>query len=146
MTLTVRPLTHADRADWLVLWHGYLTFYKHDLPQAITDLTWGRLLDPAEPAFGFGAFVGGRMVGMVTAVLHRSSWLAGFDCYLEDLFVAEAARGHGAGGALIAAVMDEGRRRGADRIYWRTAQNNPARKLYDRVATEQGHVVYGRDL
>jgi GNAT superfamily N-acetyltransferase len=40
----------------------------------------------------------------------------------------------GIGRALIEHVYDEAARAGSRRVYWQTAEDNPARKLYDRVA------------
>ena len=45
MTIPIRPLVHADRDAWALLWTGYLTFYKTALPPEQFDLTWSRLHD-----------------------------------------------------------------------------------------------------
>ncbi|HEU0317849.1 MAG TPA: GNAT family N-acetyltransferase, partial [Solirubrobacteraceae bacterium] len=66
-------------------------------------------------------------------------------CYLEDLFVARAARGGGAGRALIEAVYAAADARGADRVYWHTQEfNAPARSLYDTVGRRTSFIVYTR--
>ena len=38
------------------------------------------------------------------------------------------------GRALIEHVYDEAAKAGSTRVYWQTHEENPARKLYDRVA------------
>ena len=65
MTLTIRELTPADRAEWEPLWRGYQIFYKTDIPAGTTDVTWARFHDPVEPMNVFGAFQDGRMIGIV---------------------------------------------------------------------------------
>jgi GNAT superfamily N-acetyltransferase len=65
------------------------------------------------------------------------------DCYLQDLFVADDARGSGVGRVLIEHVYADARRRGASRVYWLTHEfNHNARQLYDRVADRSGFIHY----
>ena len=94
---SVRPLEASDFDAWLPLWRGYQAFYKTDIPIETTRATWARFLDPAEPVFGALAIVDDRAVGMVHWIMHRSCWTVGDYCYLQDLFVDPAVRGHGAG-------------------------------------------------
>ena len=132
-----------DKADWLPLWQAYLTFYQHVLEDGITDLTWARFLDPAEPMALYVARDGGRMLGFASLVVHRSTWAGTNYVYLEDLFVDKAARGLGAGRALIRAVVDHGKAIDAGRVYWVTHSHNAtARSLYDKVADLPGLVTY----
>lgn len=113
----------------------------------ITTTTWSRLHDPAEPMFVLGAYLGGKLVGIVHSLYHRSCWTIGNYCYLQDLFVAEEARGHGIGRALIEAVASEARAAGASRVYWLTQEGNTtARALYDRVAKRSGFIQYCKVL
>lgn len=68
-------------------------------------------------------------------------------CYLEDLFVAEYARGHGLGRALIEAVYEKAEAAGASRVYWLTQSSNAqARALYDQVADNLGFIQYRKVL
>jgi len=79
-------------------------------------------------------------------LFHTSVW-APKVCYLQDLFVAEGARGLGVGGALIEAVAGEARTAGAARYCWLTQDHNAtARRLYDKVARHQGFIRYGYPL
>ncbi|WP_329351107.1 GNAT family N-acetyltransferase [Streptomyces sp. NBC_01261] len=51
---------------------------------------------------------------------------------IQGLAVADEARGHGVGRALIRAAVEEARRRGARRLTLRVlGHNTPARKLYE---------------
>ena len=145
--IQVSAAKEDDKAAWLPLWQGYLDFYAQDLPPDITDLTFQRALDPHEPVFLVlardGACDGGRVVGFATFVLHRSTWARTHYLYLEDLFVAEAARGTGAGRALAEHVIETGRQNGCERVYWVTQETNKvARMVYDKLADLPGLITY----
>ena len=59
------------------------------------------------------------------------------------LFVAADARKHGLGRALIEAVEQKARARGASRVYWLTHESNAtARALYDTLADRPGFIQY----
>ena len=141
----IRPIVPGDRETWQPLWAGYLRFYRERLPDATTALTFDRLCRNAEGMFGFVATSDLGITGFAHALVHPSTWSVSGYCYLEDLFVAPAARGAGVAGALIEAVNEEAARRGADRLYWHTQEfNGPARLLYDKVAHRTPFVVYQR--
>lgn len=141
--IEIRPLGPQDRAAWEPLWQGYLTFYKASIAPEVTDETWRRLLDPAEPMHALGAFRDGRLVGITHYIFHRSTWTTGDYCYLQDLFTVEEARGLGVGRALIAAVAEKARAAGASRVHWLTQEgNDTARALYDKVADRSGFIQY----
>lgn len=146
MSVTIRPLAAADRDAWAPLWQGYLDFYKTDLAPEVTDVTWNRLLDPAEDMHCLVAEnETGEMIGVVHYLYHRVTWAVADRCYLEDLFVAEAARGTGAGRALIEAVYKAADERGADQVYWLTQDfNEEGRRLYDRVGRVTPFIKYQR--
>lgn len=145
--VSTRPLVASDRRAWNPLWAGYLTFYETELDPAITELTWARLLDPSEPVGGLVACIDDGVVGICHHVLHRSTWSDGPYCYLEDLFTAPDARGHGVGTALIEATAAAANEAGATALYWQTHETNTtARRLYDRVGRHDGFVIYERDL
>jgi GNAT superfamily N-acetyltransferase len=141
--LVIRPLNPNERAAWEPLWHAYLTFYEASVSPETTDVLWQRLHDPNEPMFVQGAFSGGRLIGMVQYLFHRSCWTIGDYCYLQDLFVVPEARGLGAGRALIEAVEQAARAHGASRVHWLTKEDNhAARALYDKLADRSGFIQY----
>jgi GNAT superfamily N-acetyltransferase len=141
--MIIRPLTPADHGQWHPLWQGYLTFYETVLPAEQTALTWSRLMDPVTPLYGFAAMDGDQMLGITHCLFHLSTWTPGEYCYLQDLFTAPAARGKGVARALIGAVRDHAKGRGASRLYWQTHNTNAtARALYDKVALNDGFIVY----
>lgn len=146
-TVTIRPATPADQAAWWPLWQAYLTFYETTLPDAVSHLTWQRLMDPAEPmhvALAEQVGPNGRtVVGLVHYIEHRSCWTEGNYMYLQDLFAHESVRGQGVGRALIEHVYQDARQRGCARVHWLTQEGNAtARQLYDRVATRSGFIQY----
>jgi GNAT superfamily N-acetyltransferase len=145
--IDVRPLRPDEREAWEPLWSAYLAFYETTVPADVTDTTWRRLHDPAEPMHVLGAFIEGRLVGIVQFLFHRSTWTIGDYCYLQDLFTSPEARGLGAGRALIEAVCEQARAAGASRVYWLTHESNAtARALYDKVAERPGFIQYRRRL
>ena len=147
MTLEIRPLAAADRAAWEPLWQGYLTFYKTVLADDITNTTWARLLDPAEPMFVRGAFEGEKLLGIVQCVLHRTSWSQKNICYLQDLFTVPEARGKGVGKALIERIYAEAREGGWFRVYWQTHESNAeAQVLYNKLADRSGFIIYRKNM
>lgn len=143
-TTRVRALAATDRESWSALWQGYIAFYKAVVPDAVTEETWRRLLDPAAPMFCLVAEHGkGEVIGLVNCVLHLNTWTARRVCYLEDLFVAPAARGRGAARALIEAVAERMRIENWHRVYWMTKTDNAAaRALYDKIAPVTDWVRY----
>lgn len=145
--IEIRSLGAEDRAAWEPLWAGYLAFYGATIAPETTDATWSRLMDPAEPMHVLGAFAEDTLVGIVHYIFHRSTWTVGDYCYLQDLFTAEAARGRGAGRALIEAVYARARDAGAGRVYWLTQEGNAtARALYDTLADRPGFIQYRKVL
>lgn len=99
--VTIEPVTQQDYADWLPLWKSYQVFYRVDIPDDISRLTWSRFLNPIEPIFGAVAKCDGKIVGLVHYLFHRSTWADTDYCYLEDLFVSEALRGQQIGKRLL---------------------------------------------
>lgn len=144
----IRPFIAQDRAAWDDLWAGYLAFYKSELPQEVSDNTWSRALDPAGDIIGLMAVdARDRPIGLAHAVLHAGTWSPKPVCYLEDLYVAPAARGTGAGRALIEALAAKGRAEGWLRLYWQTAQDNEtAQRLYKKLAEKTNWVRFDLDL
>ena len=119
MTIDIHAPGRDERAAWQPLWAAYLEFYKTAVPMQVYDTTWSRLHDPAEPMGVLGAYVDGKLLGIGHYLYHRSCWTVGNYCYLQDLFVAEAARGRGLGRALIEAVYAKARADGASG--WKTS-------------------------
>ncbi|MDF1748171.1 MAG: GNAT family N-acetyltransferase [Alphaproteobacteria bacterium] len=149
MTIKVSPVQQSDWTDWQGLWLAYCDFYKASVPEAQTALTWRRILDPDHTVNSFIARnADGTALGIVTYLMHPSTWIDVGDCYLEDLYVSEKSRGLGVGRSLIMAVKQAAQQAGCERLYWNTnVGNTTARKLYDALTGgEDGHVRYRMTL
>jgi GNAT superfamily N-acetyltransferase len=146
MKISVRPVEATDECPWLALFRDYIAFYEATVPEDVIALTWQRLLSRADNMMALVATdEAGRALGIAALVFHRSTWSPSWYCYLEDLFVAPAARGSGVGRALIEATYAEADRRGASRTYWATqGKNETARTLYDRLGQLTDFVQYRR--
>ena len=150
-TISIRPVTTADYAAWKPLWDGYNAFYGRSgstaLPEETTRITWARFHDPAEPVHALVAERNGELLGLAHYLFHRSTIQVEQSCYLQDLFTAAAARGHGVGRALIERVYECAKAARAPRVHWQTHETNAtAMRLYDQVAEKSGFVVYRKLL
>jgi|SRR5580692_7131833 GNAT superfamily N-acetyltransferase len=142
----VRALREEDWGAWSELWAGYLRFYRGEITEETTRKSFLRLCQRSNGMFGLMAEdEGGSAVGLAHAVVHPSTWSDTVYCYLEDLFVAEQARGAGHGRELVEAVFRESDALDASRVYWHTQEfNGAARSLYDQVGHRTSFVVYKR--
>ena len=76
----------------------------------------------------------GEPVGVCQLRYRHSLWTASLDCWLEDLFVLESARGAGVGEALVRAAIERARARGCGRIELDVSESNRAAwALYERM-------------
>jgi GNAT superfamily N-acetyltransferase len=141
----IRPVRQADLERWLPLWHGYQEFYRARIPDEVTRATWDRFFQENEPVHCLVAERDGRLVGFAHYLFHRSTWLVGPACYLNDLFVDPGGRRSGVARKLLDAVYDAADRAGASKVYWLTHESNAAaRLLYDQVARYRGFIQYER--
>ena len=148
--ISIRPLSPADYAQWRPLWDGYNAFYGREgstaLPEAITQATWERFMEPSEPVHALVAVEGAAVVGLVHYLFHRSTTRLNDVCYLQDLFTAPKHRGRGVGRQLIEAVYNAAKTAGSTRVYWHTyADNATGRTLYDKVTRYTGVITYAHD-
>ena len=148
--LTIRPPRKHDLIQWKPLWDAYCAFYEATVPEEVTKMTWGRILDPEIPFMG--AYVAtdgehGDLLGFATWILHPATWSLGPRCYMEDLFVVPEERGQGIGKALIEVIVEQAKREKCGKVYWMTkADNAAARGLYDKLGKESGFVRYDVQL
>jgi GNAT superfamily N-acetyltransferase len=139
----IRSALPSDEPAWRELWRAYCDFYRVHLPAEVTGRTWARILDPDSAVMCIVAEVDGQVVGFANCVVHENTWETQAVCYLEDLFVAPSARGHGVGTALIEWLRNAMRAEGWARLYWMTKSDNvAARRMYDRFAQADGFVRY----
>jgi GNAT superfamily N-acetyltransferase len=149
--LSIRPIAVSDHAQWRLLWDGYNAFYGRQgataLAEHITQATWERFFDPAEPVHALVAAEGSTVVALAHYLFHRSTTRLHDVCYLQDLFTAPGHRGRRVAHQLIEAVYADARAAGSSRVYWQTQAGNTAgRALYDKVAGHAGFIVYTHEL
>ena len=141
--ILIRDAAPEDETAWRALWAGFLDYYEVTLAPEVISFTWSRLMDAASPLKARLACQGGDALGFAIHQHHPSTWVAGDDCYLEDLFVAPEARGKGIARGLIEDLIGLARARGWHRLYWNTdAENLRARTLYDQFTKTDGHLRY----
>ena len=147
MTLTIRAIEAKDKEQWLILWAGYLEFYKSTISSEQTELTWKRLINNELKMFGFVAENEDGVIGFTHCLFRPSTWTETDYCYLEDLFVDPMIRGKGVGRALIVKVVELAREKKSKRVYWTTQEfNKTARVLYDSITPVSEFVQYRLSL
>ena len=144
--MKIRALEESDREAWGTLWRGYLDFYETELPPEMYDIAFNRMLAGSEHEFhGLVAEKDGTLIGLTHYLFHRHGWKVEPVIYLQDLYVSEAARGTGAGRALIEAVYEVADKAGCPTVYWLTQDfNESGRRLYDRVGKLTPFIKYQR--
>ncbi len=75
----------------------------------------------------------GAPIGFALFFMNYSTWEGTSGLYIEDLFVEEAARGTGAGRALMATASAIAEERGCARLELSVLDWNPARAFYERL-------------
>ncbi len=63
--MIVRVARNSDYENWLPIWRGYQSFYKIEIPDATTAMTWSRFQDPQEPMHCVVAEIDTELVGLV---------------------------------------------------------------------------------
>lgn len=143
----IRGVTEQDFKHWRLLWDQYNEFYGRTGPTALCEdvvlSTWRRFLDPDEPVHCVVAEFEGRLVGLAHYIFHRNTITIEDTCYLQDVFSEPALRGKGVGRELVSAFYERASQAGTTGVYWHThSSNQTAMRLYDKVATNTGFVVY----
>jgi ribosomal protein S18 acetylase RimI-like enzyme len=87
----------------------------------------------------------GRAQGVVQLRFRWTIWWGAEDCWLEDLYVSEAARGAGLGRALVVAALERAAERGCKRVDLDVdPDNGPAQALYASLGFREGPQRYLR--
>ena len=126
----------ADLADLLVLMRAYCDFYEvAPSDEGLLALSRALIEDPGREGVQLLARDGGGdAVGFATLYWSWSTARAGRLGVMNDLFVAERARGTGLADRLVLACVEQCRRRGALALEWETAlDNGRAQAVYDRL-------------
>jgi GNAT superfamily N-acetyltransferase len=144
--VTIAPVGDDDLAELLPLLRAYCDFYRvAPRDEDLLALCRALIADPDREGLQLIARVKDRRaVGFATIYWTWSTTQAGRLGVMNDLFVAEGARGTGVAEALIQACRKECARRGVPQLAWQTApDNHRAQAVYDRVgATREEWVDY----
>jgi len=139
---TVRAVEPADAARWRELFTAYGVFYETEFGDEVLDSVWEQLLADDSGIDALVAERDGQVVGIAHYRSHPDTFSGGRDWFLDDLFVDPAARGTGAGRALIEAIAELSAGTGGS-LRWITADDNlTAQALYEKVATRTRWVMY----
>jgi GNAT superfamily N-acetyltransferase len=136
----IATVTEADLPDLLPLMRGYCDFYEVDpSDEELLAMSRALIADPdREGTQLIARDEDGRATGFATIFWTWSTLSASRVGVLNDLFVAERARGTGVVEALIAASADRSRRHGATSLDWTTARDNRrAQRVYDRIGAQR---------
>jgi GNAT superfamily N-acetyltransferase len=136
MTVKIEVVTAESQLHQLLpLMRAYCDFYNvAPSDTALLSLSRALIADPLREGMQFLASADGDAIGFATLFWSWATTIAGRIGVMNDLFVADTARGRGAGAALIEACRAQCRDRGAVRLVWQTAKDNAhAQALYERV-------------
>jgi GNAT superfamily N-acetyltransferase len=137
MRMAIREATESDLPALMPLLRGYCEFYEADPgDDGLDRMARAVIAAPEEEAFLLVATDegSGEVVGFAACGCKWSSLRAARIVVLEDLFVAEGARGKGHADALIGATVAIAERHGAPAVTWLTAPDNlRAQAVYNRV-------------
>jgi GNAT superfamily N-acetyltransferase len=136
----IAVVREEDLGDLLPLMRAYCDFYDV-APTDTALLTMSRALiaDPEREGVQLIARdTPGSAIAFATVFWTWQTLSASRAAVMNDLFVAEHARGTGIAEALIAACGDEARAHGAPKLVWQTAKDNVrAQAVYDRVGGQR---------
>jgi GNAT superfamily N-acetyltransferase len=130
----------ADLPELLTLMRGYCDFYEvAPSDEDLLKLSRALIADPAREGMQLLARdARGTAVGFATIFWTWSTTKAARIGVMNDIFVAQGARGSGVADQLIGACLERCRRRGAAALTWRTAlDNHRAQAVYDRLGARR---------
>lgn len=135
MTVTIRPATPGDEADILRMVIALAVYEREpDAVKATEESLRATLFGDNAQVFAHLAEIDGQIVGLALWFLTYSTWTGAPSLYLEDLYVADSARGTGTGRALLATLAREAKARGCARIDWAVLDwNENAKKFYSHI-------------
>jgi GNAT superfamily N-acetyltransferase len=142
--MSIARVTTDDLTELLPLMRSYCDFYEVvPSDEALRALSQAQIADPEREGVQLIARdAHGEAVGFATIFWSWNTLVAARIGVMNDLFVAEQARGTGLADALIAACADECRRHGAVELTWQTAHDNRrAQAVYDRIGARRSEWV-----
>jgi GNAT superfamily N-acetyltransferase len=137
--LRIEPITESNFEALLPLIAAYQDFYEaKDVSTDRNRSFFRRFIAPNDEGKLLGAWRDDELAGYACLYWSFSSTKAVETVLMNDLFVAEGARGDGIGRALIEASAKVARERGAHGLEWSTDPDNArAQALYDSLGAER---------
>jgi GNAT superfamily N-acetyltransferase len=137
-TFTIRPARPEDVPAVSAMVHELAEFERAPDQCHLTPEQLHEALFAAQPAlFGHVALsAAGEPIGFALWFVNFSTWAGTHGVHLEDLYVRPAARGTGAGGALLATLAAVCVERGYRRLEWVMLDWNPAAEFYAAIGAE----------
>jgi GNAT superfamily N-acetyltransferase len=138
--ITIDVVAEADLPELLTLMRGYCDFYEVEPgDEALLAMSRALIADPAREGMQLlSRDARGTAVGFATIFWTWSTTKAARIGVMNDIFVAQGARGSGVADQLIAACLERCRRRGAAALTWQTAlDNHRAQAVYDRLGARR---------
>ncbi|WP_027896531.1 GNAT family N-acetyltransferase [Zestomonas thermotolerans] len=132
MSLHIRPAT-ADDAELILRFITELAIYEKAEHEVKTDAAGIRasLFGADSTTHALICERDGEPIGYAVYFFNYSTWLGRHGLYLEDLYVSPAARGQGAGKALLRHLAKLAVARGCGRFEWAVLDwNTPAIEFY----------------
>lgn len=128
----IRPATPADVPTMLGFVRDLATFEQApDAVQATEPMLHDALFGAHPAAEALIAEIDGHAIGFAIFYLTFSTWTGKRGMWLDDLYIAPEARGHGAGAALLKALAGIAIDRGYARFEWWVLDwNTPAIDFY----------------
>lgn len=138
MTFDIRPAIPSDAA----LIHAFITdlaIYEkaeHEVLASVADIEQS-LFAEGSPAHALICSRDGVPIGYAVYFLSYSTWLGRQGLYLEDLYIAPAQRGGGAGKQLLRHLAQLACARGCARLEWSVLDwNEPAIQFYQSLGAK----------
>lgn len=133
--VTIRPARPGDEADILRMVVALAVYEREpDAVKATEPSLRATLFGDDPQVFAHLAELDGEIVGLALWFLTYSTWTGAPSLYLEDLFVADAARGTGTGRALLSTLAREAKSRRCARMDWAVLDwNDKAKQFYRHI-------------
>ena len=138
MTLTIREAAASDAATILRFVRELADYEKaiHEV-EATEETVRASIFGEGSVTRALIAERDGAPIGMAVWFLSYSTWQAKNGLYLEDLYVTPAARGTGAGKALLRRLAQIALESGCGRFEWSVLDwNEPSIRVYDAIGAE----------
>ncbi len=137
MTVTIKPVSEREFFAWYELFTAYAECMGVKADDERTMRVWTAVQSDAHAVVAFDG--GGKPVGFAHFTTFKRLLQGDTGYTVEDLFVAEQARGNGVATALIEHVRTRAEEQHRAIIRWVTRPDDPAaRALYEKFSASAG--------